>query len=143
MATVEFFGDTFGINPDVSEFALLEFAEAASDGQDGDTMEGLASLMRLVKECIAPADVVENGEVVTYGLKHFLTVARKNRAGAEQLTTVIGAVFGAQTERPTGRPADSSAGPVSIAPKSAPNVDDKASLLPGRPDLQLAVSRAS
>jgi len=130
-ATVEFFGDTFELNDDVSQFALLEFAEAASEGQDGDTMEGLASMLRLVKECVAEKD-----------RKRFIASCRKNRAGAEDLTKVLQAAFEVKAERPTGRPADSSGGPTVIEPKSDVNSDAKASTLTGRPDLQLMVAQA-
>jgi hypothetical protein len=130
LATVDFFGETFTLNPDVSEFALLEFAEAASSGQDGDTMEGLASMLRLTKECIEPSEV-----------QRFSAVARKNRAKAADLLVVIQAAFGDATERPTGRPADSSDGPVSIEPKSEPKRVVSISQFAGRPDIQLGLQR--
>jgi hypothetical protein len=133
MSTFEFYGETFTLNSDVSEFALLEFAEAASDGQDGDTMQGLASLMRLVKECIAESD-----------RRRFMAAARKNRAGAEALTKVIEAALGERTERPTGQPADSSGGQASIQPKSGSSSVDKAAVLfPGRPDMRKALRSVS
>lgn len=131
--TVEFFGETFTLAEDVSQFALLEFAEAASDGQDGDTMEGLASMMRLVKECVDKPDV-----------KRFLATARKNRAGTTDLIPVLSAAFEVETDRPTSRPSDSSDGPVTIAPKSPSSSDDKPSgRFDGRPDLRLALSRTA
>jgi hypothetical protein len=139
LRTVEFFGESFGLNPDPSQFALLEFAEAAADGQDGDTAQGLASVLRLVKECVVESDVVEDGEVVAHGRGHFVASCRKNRATVETLMPVIQEAFSVSTERPTGRPADSSVGPASIAPKSEPRRDDSTSLFPGRPDLQLMV----
>jgi hypothetical protein len=131
VADVEFFGDKYELNDDVSQFALLEFARAASEGQDGDTMEGLASLLRLVEECVAEKD-----------RKRFLGSCRKNRASADDLTTVLQAAFEVKAERPTGRPAVSSDGPSSIEPKSDANSAVKASTLIGRPDLQLMVAQA-
>lgn len=128
--TTVFFGETFNLNPDVSEFALLEFAEAASDGQDGDTMQGLASLMRLVKECIAPDE-----------LKRFLTLARKKKAGAKELTEVIQSAFGDAAERPTGRPADSTDGPSVTLAKSESSSDATVSRLASRPDLVTALKQ--
>lgn len=135
--TVEFHGDTFALNDEVSQFAMLEFAEAAAEGQDGDTMQGLASLMRLVKECIAPSD-----------LKRFLACARKHKSGAEELTAIIQAAFEDQTERPTGRPGDSSPGPSSTPAKSESSSDVKVSeSLPTsgriRPDLALVLEQAA
>ena len=129
-STVDFFGETFTLNPDVSEFALLEFADAASSGQDGDTMEGLASLLRLTRECIATDEV-----------QRFSAVARKNRAKASDLLVVIQAAFGEATERPTGRPADSSDGPTVIEPKSEPKRVVSLSQFAGRPDIQLGLQR--
>jgi hypothetical protein len=129
-STVDFFGETFTLNPDVSEFALLEFAEAAADGQDGDTMQGLASMMRLVKECISDDD-----------RSRFLVSCRKNRAGAAALTEVISAAFTSKTERPTGRPSDSSDGPKVIEQKSEAKPVVNISRFAGRPDIQLGLQR--
>ena len=69
MASVEFCGESFDLNDEVSEFALMEFAEAAADGLDADAMAGMAAMMRLIKECVVKADVAR-----------FLKSARKNRA---------------------------------------------------------------
>ena len=129
--TVNFFGETFSLADTVSEIAVMEFAEAASDGLDGDTMEGLAALMRLIKECI-----VEDER------KKFMVHARKSHAGSTDLVKIIEAALGDQIDRPTERPSDSSDGPSSIAPKSAANsVDRGLEHFAGRPDLQLAVVR--
>jgi hypothetical protein len=129
---VQFFGESLRLNPDVSEFALMEFAEAASEGQDGDTLEGMASLLRLVTEVIHPDD-----------RKKFRTIARKNKAAATDLMKVLGTPVEDEAERPTVRSSDSSDGPVSIAPKSEPSAEDKVSLhLASRPDLVVAARRA-
>ena len=129
--TVEFFGETLALAESVSEIALMEFAEAADSGGDGDTMEGRAAMFRLVKSCVADDDV-----------KRFLTVARKNRATSAELLEVLKAAFTQVTERPTGLPADSSDGQQIIEPKSDASSGDRGlELLNGRPDLQLAVLR--
>jgi len=129
--TVEFFGETLALAESVSEIALMEFAEAADSGGDGDTMEGRAAMFRLVKSCVADDDV-----------KRFLTVARKNRATSAELLEVLKAAFTQVTERPTGLPADSSDGQPTTAPSAGSNSAGKASdRLAGRPDLQLAVAR--
>lgn len=152
--TVEFFGETYALSGEVSEFGLLEFAEAAADGQDGDTMQGMASIMRLLRECVAEKDAVETyvddmGEtqtkVVAYGWGHFKAAARSNRATVQDhLMPVIQKAFEAQADRPTGRPSDSSDGPRSIEPKSESSADVKVSPFRGRPDLdrQLEIARA-
>jgi len=131
MATVEFFGETFALNESVSEIALMEFAEASADGLDADMMQGMAAMMRLIKECVAPTE-----------LKRFLVVARKNHASSEDLVAVLKATFGQVTDRPTGLPVDFSDGQQIIELKSdASSADRGLELLNGRPDLQLAVMR--
>lgn len=139
-ATVEFFGETYALTGAVSEFALLEFAEAAADGQDGDTMQGMASIMRLLRDCIAKEPTVdEDGTVVALGWASFRTAARANHASVERdLMPVIQQAFEAQADRPTGRPSDSSDGPALTAPSAAsPSADRGMEHFRGRPDLQL------
>jgi hypothetical protein len=129
MTSIEFFGEQFDLNAEVSEFALMEFAEVAADGVDAEMMEGLAAMMRLVKECIIAADV-----------SRFLKTARKNRAASKELLPILEATFNATTERPTSQPSDSSDGLSVIEPSSVVNSADKGlERLNGRPDLQLAV----
>jgi hypothetical protein len=127
--TVEFFGEQYGLVDEVNQFAMMEFAEAAADGLDADMMQGLAAMLRLIKECIIPAD-----------LARFLKSARKNKAKSDDLLPILKATFEGAAERPTGQLSDSSDGLPVTAPKSVVNSDDKASaMFPGRPDLQLAV----
>ena len=129
MTSVEFFGESFGLNETVSEFALMEFAEAAADGLDADAMAGMAAMMRLIKECVVKADVAR-----------FLKSARANRASSTDLIPILEATFSQVTERPTGLPSDSSVGQSVIVPSSAVKPVDKGlEHFPGRPDLQLAV----
>ena len=132
MTSVEFFGEQFALNAEVSEFALMEFAEAAADGVDADAMAGMAAMMRLIKECVVAADVAR-----------FLKSARKNRAKSTDLIPVLEATFQQVTERPTGLPSDSSDGQPVIVPSSVVSADDRGlERLSGRPDLQLAVLHA-
>ncbi len=132
MKTVDFFGETFALTDEIPEFALMEFAEAADSGGTVEGMDGMAAMLRLVIAIVDPADE-----------KRFRATARKNRAGGQDLLEVIKAAFEAATERPTGRPADSSDGPSVIEPRSVVSSDARVSeRLAGRPDLQLAVSRA-
>ena len=132
MASVEFFGEQFDLNETVSEFALMEFAEAAADGLDANAMAGMAAMMRLIKECVVKADV-----------PRFLKSARKNRAGSEDLLPILKATFEQVTERPTGLPSDSSDGQTVIVPSSVVKPADKGlEHFAGRPDLQLAVQHS-
>ena len=132
MTSVEFFGESFDLNAEVSEFALMEFAEAAADGLDADAMAGMAAMMRLIKECVVKADV-----------PRFLKSARANRAGSEDLLPILKATFEQVAERPTGLPSDSSDGQTVIVPSSVVSAVDKGlERLAGRPDLQLAVQHS-
>ena len=132
MASVEFFGESFALNAEVSEFALMEFAEAAADGLDADAMAGMAAMMRLIKECIVPADVAR-----------FLKSARKNRAESKDLLPILTATFEQVTEHPTGLPSDSSDGQTVIVPSSVVKPADRGlEHFAGRPDLQLAVQHS-
>lgn len=129
MASVEFFGEQFALSESVPEFALMEFAEAASDGLDAEMMAGLAAMMRLLKECIAVDDV-----------GRFLKSARKNHASSAELIPVLKAAFQDATERPTSLPSDSSDGQPVIVQSSVVKPADKGlEHFNGRPDLQLAV----
>ena len=132
MAEVELRGEKFALSEDgISEIALLDFAEAASEGQDGDTLQGMASIKKLMRELIAPND---------WG--RFWAHARATRATvADDLMPVIKSAMEQMAERPTGRPSDSSDGPSNTPPKSvstpAEPVTDRFS---GRPDLQLMIA---
>lgn len=134
-STVEFFGEKFTTNSDVNPFAVMEFAEAASDGVDAETFRGLGSLLRLATEIIAEPD-----------RERFRAVARHNRASSVDLMRLLGFPVEVEADRPTGRSSDSSDGPSSIEPKSGSSAADRAALrLASRPDLReaIAASRAS
>ena len=129
MSSVEFFGESFGLQEGMSEFALMEFAEAAEGGVAQNSMAAMAAMLRLIKACIAADD-----------LQRFLASARKNRPSSDDLIAVLDAAANQVTERPTSLPADSTAGPTITAPSVASSSVDKGlDRLSGRPDLQLAV----
>lgn len=127
--TVEFFGEQVALNDEISEWALMEFAEAAEQ-VDESSLGALAAVMRLLKEAVDPAD-----------WQRFRSIARKNKATSVQCMPVVVAVFEAGTGRPTSRPAVSSDGSPATAPSSTAGSSSPA-ILPGRPDLQIAVLRA-
>lgn len=141
--SVEFFGESFGLNPpDDYQWAMLEFAEAAQAGVDGGTMEGLAAAMSMLKAAIREEQWAR-----------FRSLARKNKARFdEHLLPVIVAAFRQETPHPTERPSDSSDGPASTPPSSEAA---SSSALPegaakvirkleseGRPDMALMVLMA-
>lgn len=130
MTSVEFKGEQFEVCDEISEFALLEFADAASQGMDGDTMEGMGAMLRLVRECIVPGE-----------WRRFRALASAEKAKVADLLPIIQAAMSGAAERPTGQPSDSSDGLSTIQPKSesTPAVPGS-DRLSGRPDLLLMVS---
>jgi hypothetical protein len=123
---IEMFGEKFTVNDSISEFDMMEFAEAAADGMEGQS--AMASMLRLVRACIVDDDWAR-----------FRAAARKHKAAIADLTPVVDAVFKAKTERPTGQLSDSSDGLPAIEAKPESNSDAKVSeLFPGRPDKQYA-----
>lgn len=129
-AEVEFFGETFTLAEEISEFALMEFAESAENA-DSETLAGLAAIMRLLREVVIPED---------WG--RFKATARKNKAKVEDVLPLAVSVFEVKTARPTPRPADSSDGPPATEPRSTSGSGSRAfDLLDGRPDLQVMVAR--
>lgn len=126
--SVEFCGERFALAGAPSEFAMMEFAQAAEDGQDGETMAGMASMLRLVRDVVAAED-----------WPRFRNAARSNRADTEALMAVVQSAFAVVAERPTGRPVDSSPGPSPTPARSVLSAEQRATARwPGRPDLQRA-----
>src|SRR4051812_6779482 len=74
----KFKGEKFGGSADVSEWAVLEFAEAVDAGLDGGSYAGMAALMRFVIELVAPED-----------RDRFRATARLHRATAEDLFALL------------------------------------------------------
>lgn len=130
VADIEFKGQSFTLTDEVSEFALLEFADAAAAGQDGDTLQGMASMLRLVRECIAPDEWAR-----------FRALASTEKAKVADLLPIIQTAMSGAAERPTGQPSDSSDGLTSTPQRSESTPDAPVTdRLSGRPDLQLMVA---
>lgn len=131
MHEVEFAGQTFQLEEQLSDFALSEFAAAAQEDLDSASPEGAAAVFNLLEVCIVPKDWAR-----------FRKLARRH-GSTDALMPVIAAVFEAHAGRPTGASADSSDGREPTEPSSAASADDRAlELLAGRPDLQLMVMQA-
>lgn len=107
MSEVEFLGESFQLEDEPNQFALMEFAGAAQDADDA-SLDSLAAIFRLVEAAITAED-----------WPRFRALARKKKATVEQLLPVAVGVFEAASERPTLRPVDSSAGPQPAAVNSA------------------------
>lgn len=162
--TIPFLGKEFAVAEKIGLMPLLRFAHAAKSGLDSSDMEGLAAMYDLLRQCIADDPVyVFQGRVITRaeygalppeadarttvygGWDEFEEHATVQRAGDQELMTVMQDVMKVLTERPTSRPSDSSAGLQQTVPTSA---EDSSSLevvrrlkSQGRPDLAMAVLR--
>lgn len=136
--TSEFKGQTFRLNPDPSEYAFLEFAAAAAEGQDGNTLEGMASLLRFVLELVHEDD-----------RDRFRRLARRERASTDDLLEFMGLKAEADAERPTERSSDSSDGPTSTPQKFGSDSEGRDYPTPGlalvrsRPDLAVFLDQAA
>lgn len=127
------FGETFELEDEPSEFAQAEFASAIVGGVPEGSSDALGAIFLLTLSCIVEKDQTR-----------FKAVCRKNRAKVEDLTAVLQVVKNGVADRPTGLPSDSSDGQPDIEPKSVANSGVKGSdRLAGRPDLQLARTRAT
>lgn len=133
MSDLVFFGESIRLADEPNEFAMAEFAQAASS-VDSNGIAALATIMDLLEACVHPDD-----------WQRFRRTARANRAKVERdLMPVVVAVFESETERPTQRPSVSSDGPTIIglnspAGSSQPDIDR----LVGRPDLMVVVEDAA
>lgn len=131
MPTIDCMGETFEVHPNISFWALSDFAEAMGQ-QDGSVdAKSFKVITALIQDCIVPDD---------WG--RFEAVTRAKRAGVDDLMKVVTSMVEANAERPTGRPSDSSDGPVVTFPNSELSSADKALDESGlRPDQKLAILR--
>lgn len=131
---IEFFGESFRRSDDgASDFAMMEYAAAVENVAEDD-LAALAAAMRLLREAIHPDD-----------WQRFQASGRKNRADAKDLLPIIVQAFYTVAEHPTGRPSDSSDGPVGIEPSSTGSSSSPVIArleAQGRPDLALVVVKA-
>jgi hypothetical protein len=134
VAEIEFEGERFGMAEAIGAMPLMRFAKVAKSGADSNNMDGLVAMYDLLEQCIAPSEWVR-----------FQAHADKTRADGEKLMGVVGKVFEALSERPTGRPSDSSGGPKSTKRNSAGGSSSKVIKRyekKGRPDLALMITLA-
>lgn len=124
-AVVRFGGEEFRVRARVSLPALMRFAHAAK----ATTTTELDQWDAIYRLCAAALDPAED-------LDHFLDVADRENADEKTLMLFVRKVMMGQTDRPTGRPSDSSDGPTVTAPNSEPVQDSSES-----PDLHVRVVR--
>lgn len=134
--TVDFAGETFEIADRIALMALMRFAVIAKRGVDSQTLEGLAAMHELLRQCIADHE-----------WDRFEEAAVRERIQDEDVfLDVVKAVFEKLSERPTGRPSDSSDGPQTTPQRST--TDSSVRVIGrlerrGRPDLALFVQDAA
>lgn len=132
MPSVDWFGQSFEVADEVSDFAMMEYADAVARGGEAEAASAIYGLLR---EVVAEKD-----------WPRFRKLALKEKASVEQLGDVIAVAFGGAADRPTERPSDSSSGPRST---SAASTDDSLRRVVsreegrGRPDRALMVLQAS
>lgn len=130
---VEFFGESYRLNPpELYQWEMLEFADAATSGADSDLLSGIGAVYKMLRAAIHPDD-----------WERFRSTAKTNHATVrEHLMPVVVEVFTQPTGRPTGLPSDSSDGQRSTPENSG---DDSYSRViareeaAGRPDRALMV----
>lgn len=105
---ISFAGEEFHVAERIGLMPLMRFAHLASAGVDSEDMEALAAMYDLLEQCVA------NGE-----WQRFQRAATRTRADGEALMKVVQDAIAVLSERPTGRPSDSSDGPTTTRPKSA------------------------
>jgi hypothetical protein len=132
--TFDYFGKEVRVHPDLSDLALLEFAELGAGLSDASGRDAIAAVWAMLRNLVHPDD-----------FDMFWAAARANRQTLEDLTDLCEALVEAVAERPTKRPSDSSDGQRSTGASSG----DVYSLpavqrleRQGRPDLALMVVEA-
>lgn len=96
---VEFMGEKFRVAEKLGAMPLLQYANAAREGLDSDSMEGLAAMYAMIRDCIADDE-----------WKRFERHATSTRADQAELLNVVTDVVAILTARPTVPPGDSSPG---------------------------------
>lgn len=160
--TVGFLGEEFAIAEKIGLMPLLRFANAAKSGLDSSDLEGLAAMYDMLRQCLAdePAYVFKDeritaaqygelppeaiDEVTVYGgWDEFEAHATRERAGDQDLMSLMQRVMSVLTQRPTTQPSGSSDGLQPTAPTSTESSSALAVVRDlksqGRPDLAMAV----
>lgn len=110
VATFGYFGETFTVNPLLSEVDIIDFMDDASRVSN-DSPEGIMIVKSFGRRVVAEED-----------FDKFWATARANRQGGEALMAVLWKVLDGVTARPTSPPSDSSDGRPATSPSSPPAV---------------------
>ncbi len=112
-------GVEFTASAEVDPLAVLEFAEAAAAGLEGEDAAGMAAMLSLIRSAVEESE-----------WPRFRAVVRRHRPGVDVLIELATAVVQRETGRPTQRPADSSAGPSTTGETSKEPSSSEAPLSP-------------
>jgi hypothetical protein len=136
--TFKFYGETFAVADRVGAMPLLRFAAVADAGAQAEEMEGLAAMHELLRDCLVAepitAEVDGESKIVAHGWAHFQRVAASNKAEAEELMEVCGAIYQVVSGRPTRQPSVSTAGLSTTGASSKVSSSSEVSLPPIQQD---------
>ena len=126
-----YFGATIRVHPDLSELVLVDMFAGMGGGENGT--EAFTAITGMADALVHPDDAAE-----------FRARSRANRQTTEDLAQLAVKLVEALTDRPTLQPADSSGGlPTTVMSSGGDSRSEALKRLEGRPDLQVAVLRAS
>lgn len=140
--TAPFKGETFALNPDVSDWDTMEFFSAMRAASTmSESASGMDELVTVHDYALALIHPDDRGR--------FRAHARSTQASMDDLLEFILGKPAADAERPTERSSDSSDGPSVTEQPSAASSDGSSSppsglqLIQGRPDLALFLDQAA
>lgn len=126
-------GVQFELADKIGLMPLMRFAHIARSGVDSDDMEGLDAMYTLLRQCFTDE-----------AWPRFEDVSSKNAAQGDELFAVVTEAISAMTERPTGRPSDSSDGSpatnVNSVGDSSSEVIDRL-IAEGRPSVAFVIEQ--
>ena len=119
--------DQFYVDTEMGFIPYGKFAQAASSGLDSGDMLGTAAIMDILQDCIgaAPgtgktkAEREASARTKDQEYARFCFVCTKYKVQMDTLLEIIGAIFTAQSARPTQKPSDSPSGASKTSPKSS------------------------
>ena len=151
--SVEFAGQRFRVADNIGAMPLLKFSHEASAGLTEDSVEGMAAMYALIRDCIWPGEpctcgvaqprYAEHAKGCSYVLgdwERFERAAIDGRATAEDLFDVVNRVMEVLGARPTQRSGGSAPPEQPGSPKSKASSPARGSrrVVPGRAEPQAA-----
>ena len=119
--------DQFYVDTDTGFIPYGRFAQAATTGLDTADMEGTAAVMDMLQDCIASnpgtgktkAERAATARTKEQEYARFCYVCTKHKVKMDTLLEIIGAIFEAQSARPTSQPSGSQNGGSATSAKSS------------------------